>query len=125
MRPSVHLPDPFAGHVRVQLGRADAGMSEELLDDPKVRPTLQQMGRKGMAQGVWADPASEPGASRRPLHGSPGLLPGQSPAAITDKERTAADRGDVMALHDHRSAVRQLPRLRPWAQIPRSRKRHR
>jgi hypothetical protein len=37
-------------------------MSEQLLDDPQIGTTLEQMGREGMAQRVGADLPVEPRA---------------------------------------------------------------
>ena len=36
-------------HVRVTLRRAEAGVAEQLLDDPQVGAALQQVGRERMA----------------------------------------------------------------------------
>ena len=66
MGPAVDLPDPLAGQVRVELGRGDTRMSEQLLDDPQVGAAFEQMRRERVAQRVRADPLGEAGA-RRPL----------------------------------------------------------
>ena len=39
-------------NVRVDLGRADVGVAEQLLNDAKVGPVLQQMAGEGVAQDV-------------------------------------------------------------------------
>ena len=51
---AVDVPDPFAGHVRVQLGRGDTRMSEQLLDDPQVGAALEQVRRERVPQRVRA-----------------------------------------------------------------------
>ena len=49
---SVDVPDPLSGQMRVQLGRGDTRMSEQLLDDAQVGAALEQMGRERVAQRV-------------------------------------------------------------------------
>ena len=71
MRPSVHLPDTLAGQVRVDLGGADAGMTQQLLDDAEVRPALQEVRGERVAERVGRRASLQAGsraprASRRP-----------------------------------------------------------
>ena len=67
MGASVDLSDPLAGHVRVELRRADTRMSEQLLNDPQVGAALEQVRRERVAQRVRADAVAEPGRRRRAL----------------------------------------------------------
>src|SRR5690606_11064488 len=55
VRGLVDLAQRVCGHERVQLGRRDRGVAEQLLDDAHVRPAVQQVGREGVAQGVRRD----------------------------------------------------------------------
>ena len=80
---SVHLADPLPGHVGVQLRRADARMSEQLLYDAQVGPALQQVGRERVAQRVRGDPLREPG----PRRGRADPLPRALPAAAGPRAR--------------------------------------
>ena len=57
-------------------------MSEQLLDDPQIGTTLEQVGREGMAQRVGADLAIQTGARRRTVDGGPRLLPGEAASAV-------------------------------------------
>src|SRR5262245_50313129 len=41
--------------MRVDLGRGEALVAEQLLDDAEIGPTLEQVGRERMAEGVWRD----------------------------------------------------------------------
>lgn len=41
--------------VRVDLGTGEAFVTEEFLDDPEVGAAVEQVGGKGMAQGVRGD----------------------------------------------------------------------
>ncbi len=50
MGPTIDVADPLAGDMRVQLGRGDARMTEQLLDDAQVRAAFQQVGRERVAQ---------------------------------------------------------------------------
>ena len=54
MSASVDLPDAFAGQVGVQLRGADGRMSEQLLDDAQVGPTLEKMGGERVAERIFA-----------------------------------------------------------------------
>ena len=48
----ITLLESFSRHVRVDLGRAEAGMAEELLHCPEVGAAIQQMRCGSMPQGV-------------------------------------------------------------------------
>ena len=87
MRQSVGGLKPLGGDVRVDLGRAEAGVTEDLLDGSQVRAAVEQVGGRGVAQGVRADrlraddrrkdpsdelvhgPRSDPGAAAAEDHG--------------------------------------------------------
>src|ERR1043165_6971605 len=96
MGPSVDVPDPLPGEVRVQLGRGDTRMTEQLLDDAQIGTALEQMGRERVAQRVGADPPRQAGTLRRRRDRGPRLLPRRAPPATPGKGRAAPDRRDVM-----------------------------
>src|SRR5262245_44020565 len=55
MKLLMHLAQPISHHVRINLGRADAGMSEQLLNHPQVRVVVQQMRGKTWPQHMGRD----------------------------------------------------------------------
>src|SRR6478672_4642717 len=97
MGPTIDVPDPLSGQMRVQLGRGDTRMTEQLLDDAQVGPAFQEMGRERMAQGVRADPPRQTGTLRRRCDRRPGLLPSESPAAIAHEQRATTNRRDMVS----------------------------
>ena len=44
-------------HMGIDLGGADVGMAQQKLHGPQVSPAFQQVGGKGMAEGVRRDGA--------------------------------------------------------------------
>ena len=52
MGPAINIPDPLPGQMRVQLGRGDTRMTEQLLDGAQIRAALHQVGRKAVTQHV-------------------------------------------------------------------------
>ena len=74
MGAGVDVPDPFAGQVGVELRRADTRMAEQLLDDPQVGPTLEEVGRERVAERVRRHPRRRPAAGGRAADDRPGLL---------------------------------------------------
>ena len=46
---------PLLGHMGVDGGGGDVCMPQEHLDRPQVRSVIEQMGGKGVPQGVWGD----------------------------------------------------------------------
>ena len=51
----VHVLQFLLNHVGINLGRRNVRVTQHLLNRPKVRAVFQQMGRKGVAQGVGCD----------------------------------------------------------------------
>src|SRR5215472_3242165 len=60
MRPIVHLHQLLRAHVRVALGRAEATVAEELLDEAQVSPLAEHVGGEAVAEGVGGDAALDP-----------------------------------------------------------------
>src|SRR5208337_5378363 len=53
--PPVDLFQPFHSHVRVYLGCGEAGMTEQLLHRPDVRPAVEQVRGERMPECVGGD----------------------------------------------------------------------
>jgi len=58
---AVDLLQLLGGQVSVSLGGGEAAMTQQLLDGAQVRPSIEQMGGKGMAQGMGGDMLSQGG----------------------------------------------------------------
>lgn len=86
MKPLVDLSKASAADVRINLGGRDIGMPEHHLQRAEVRPMLQEMGRKGVTNGVGSDAPVDPGLC--PVHpdGFPESLARQAAAPASDKE---------------------------------------
>src|SRR5262245_56622150 len=63
MRLLVHSKQLCRVDVRIALGRAQAGMTEQLLNGPQIGAVLQQMGGKRVPQRVRADIHARAGQS--------------------------------------------------------------
>ena len=61
MKLAVELFEILLIDMGVDLGGADVHMPEHRLDESEVRPPLQEMRRKRVAQGVWGDMLGDPG----------------------------------------------------------------
>ena len=48
----IYVFDLLVQKTGIDLGGGDIGMAQHLLNGPQVRPILQQMGGKGVAQGM-------------------------------------------------------------------------
>ena len=64
MRRQVRPAEVFLGNLRVDLGRRDRGVAEQLLDDPDVGAVVEKMRGERMAQHVRRDPVRQPDAPR-------------------------------------------------------------
>lgn len=90
MRLEVARPEPLNGDVCVELRCSETRVPQKLLNGPKVRAAIEQMGRRRVAQGV--------GTARRgiseSLEGSVDRLPclplAQAAAAATEEESGTA-----------------------------------
>ena len=71
MKFPVNLPQPIAGHVRVNLRGADVRMAEQFLDHTQVRAMFQQMRGKTVPQHVRRDVARHPGVAHPILDSQP------------------------------------------------------
>ena len=82
---SNHILEPASIHVRVDLGGADVGVSEQLLDHAKVRAPDQHVGSEGMTKGMGVN-VFEPGDQRILLDDLPYGNPFKGPSAETQEQ---------------------------------------
>ena len=76
----VRRAKPGPGDMGVNLGRGEALVAEQLLDDPQVRAAVEEVGGKAVAQGVRRDAERQAG---------PGPEPVEPEAEPTNTERPA------------------------------------
>src|SRR5438067_1598675 len=81
------LVEVASRHLRVDLSGAQTSMTEQLLDGPEVRATLEQMGGERVPEHVRREPAAEPGPLRGDAHDLPSALARQAPAPAVDEQR--------------------------------------
>jgi hypothetical protein len=48
----VYVPQSIAGHVSIDLGRADVGVPQQFLNDPQIGSMFQQMGSEAVPEHV-------------------------------------------------------------------------
>src|SRR6187401_2704859 len=96
MRPTVDVPDPLPGQMRVELGRGDTRMSEQLLDDPQVGPAFEQMRGERVTQRMRADLAGQPGSGRSRGDRRPRLLASEAATTVAEEQRAATHGLDVV-----------------------------
>jgi hypothetical protein len=82
----MHFLQAFAAHVRVYLGGADARMPEHLLNDPQVRPIIQQMSGKAVAQHMRRDVSIDPATFHPLLNAQPECHSRKGCSALREKE---------------------------------------
>jgi hypothetical protein len=78
--------------VGVDLGRADAGVAEEFLDDAEVGAAGEQMGGEGVAEEMGIDAGIKPGGLGGFFHDPPEVGGGEA-AAVVAEEHLAAGFG--------------------------------
>src|SRR5215510_4225476 len=88
MRPIVHLHQVLRAHMRVALGRAEAAVTEELLDEAEVRPLPEHVGGKAVAEGVRGDAALDPRRARPDPDDAVYSARGETAAARIGEERS-------------------------------------
>ena len=74
--------EAIAGHVRVNLGGADAGVAEQFLDDAQVRAVLQQMRREAVPEHVRGDIARRSGPAHASFDAQPQCYRGKRRSAL-------------------------------------------
>jgi hypothetical protein len=71
MKLSMDIPKAVSCDVRVNLGRADARVTEEFLDDPEVRAVIEQVCGEAMSKHVRRYVARDSGSARATLDPKP------------------------------------------------------
>ena len=67
----MNIPQPLAGHVRVNFGRADVSMAEHFLDDAQVGAIFQKVRREAVTQHVRSDVAGDAGVFHAAFYALP------------------------------------------------------
>src|SRR5690349_15856031 len=81
----IHLTQPLHRDQRVDLGRRDRGVAEQLLHDAHVRPSVEQVGGERVPQRVGREVSVEAGPlGGCPQHG-PRRLARQPPAPLVEE----------------------------------------
>jgi len=78
--------EPSTVHVRIALGRDDAGVAKQLLDGPQVSAPLQEMRRKRVPQRMGTNPLRDAPHCRAAPEDLPHALPRQPFPATVQKE---------------------------------------
>jgi hypothetical protein len=91
------------GDQGVDLGRGNIRMAQHDLNGTKIRPTFQQMGGKGMSQGVGRNFFKDTGLSAVLVQDLPKSLTGQTSTPIVDK-----DPGDPGLFKQERAAFLKI-----------------
>ena len=92
MGPLVGLLQVGARDVRVDLGRGERGVPQELLDGHEVGPRAQQMGREGVAQGVRRDGGAFGEPRQGSAHDALDLPAGEAPGRVASNENESRRR---------------------------------
>src|SRR5215471_5934179 len=87
MSPIVHLHQVLCAHMRVALGRAEAAVTEELLDEAQVRAFAEHVGGEAVAKGVGSDAALDPCRARPDPDDAVDATRGEAAAARIGEER--------------------------------------
>src|SRR5690349_4880610 len=82
----IDLAEPLHRDQRVDLGRGDRRVAEQLLHHADVRAAVQQVGSERVPQGVRRHVAGEVGTFGCRLEDRPGRLPRQAPAALVEED---------------------------------------
>ena len=90
-------------HVGVYLCGGDIRMAQHLLDGAQIRPVLQQMGGKGVAEGMGRDVLLDPCLFPVIFHDLPEALAAHEAAAAVDEKP-----GRVPALYKSRAGCFQI-----------------
>ncbi len=88
----IYLLNPLPGNMSVDLGAGHPGMSEQFLNRPQIRSSIQQMSGEGMPESVRCQISVQ---AQRPqvLHDNSVKAPGaQAFASPVDKQRVAVVR---------------------------------
>ena len=82
----MHLAQPGAGHVRVNLRRVDAGVPEEFLNHPQVGAMLQQVSGEAVSEHVRRDVSTDSAATDPALDAGPERGLGERRSALGEED---------------------------------------
>ena len=82
--------EPAAVNVGIDLGSGNIRMAQHELDGPQIGTMFEEVGGKGMAQGMGADLLVDPGRGDGLLDDLPEAEPGHRLGAASDEEKFAA-----------------------------------
>src|SRR5688572_26394233 len=105
MRLPVHVDELLRVDVRVALGRAEAGMAQQLLNGPQIRAVREQMRRERMTQRVRADAELRAAFGHVPPYEAIDTTRRQALASIIEEQWSARSTGAFYL----RSALCPLP----------------
>lgn len=80
---------PVFVHVGINFGGADAGVTEEFLDDAKIGPAGKKMGGEGVSQKVGIDPIRKASGLGGAFDDTPKVGGGEAPAVISKEDFAA------------------------------------
>ena len=86
MRARVHVAKGVGSEVGVDLRRRHRRVAEQLLHDPHIRPSLEQVRRERVSERVGRN-VLDPGALGDRLQDEPRVLPAEPAAASTEEQR--------------------------------------
>src|SRR5512147_364975 len=86
----VDLPQPLHGYQRIDLGRGQRRVAEELLHDPDVGAPVEQVGGERVAQGVGREVTGQPRPLCRGPQDRPGTLAGEAASPLVEEDRGRA-----------------------------------
>src|SRR4029453_19523615 len=93
MRLLVHLLQPLDARVGVDLSRAQARVTQQLLHRPKIGPGIQQMRGEGVAQGVHPQAIAADGFER-PMDQALYAARSEPPSTTTHEDRLPVGAGE-------------------------------
>ena len=86
---AVELFEIFLIDVGIDLGGADVRVPEHRLNEPEIRPPLQQMRGKGVAQGMRGEVLGDPGLEGIVPEELPKPMPAHPSPPVVQKEEGA------------------------------------
>src|SRR6266851_3025033 len=89
MRGVVHAHQVLRAHVGVALGRGEAAVAQQLLDEAEIRAGSQHVGGEAVAEGMGRHPLDDPGPTRAGAHDAKRATRGEPAAPRVEEERPA------------------------------------
>src|SRR5262245_9362804 len=118
MRRLVDRPKALGRDLRVHLGRRDAGVAEQLLDDPDVGAPLQHVRGARMTEDVRGEAAGQPGPLPGRADDHPAALPAQPSAPHVQDYGLPVTAGGASGPDQLRAAVGEVRAERVTGRAP-------